>query len=193
MKQQRGFTILEVAITITIAAFVLAMAAPSATAWIRSTRIRTVAESMSIGLQQARAEAVRRNQTVGFYLISDTGAGCTLSATGSGWVASPTSPAGKCVSARDSFVALRAPSPTLGGLTVAAVDSTAGGATTVTFNGYGQVIDLLPISCIRVRNSQDASARGLNIAVKSGGQVRMCDPAVTAAGDPRKCEDVCND
>jgi type IV fimbrial biogenesis protein FimT len=195
--KQRGFTILEVAIAITIAAMIMAAAMPSATAWIRSTRIRTVAESMSVGLQQARAEAVRRNQTIGFYLVGDVNApqltdSCALSANSSGWVAGPVSPAAGCVKGRDAFVALRAPSIAGGGLAVAAVNAAAAAATTVTFNGYGQVVDPLPITCIRISNSQDATARALNIAVNSGGQVRMCDPAVTSSSDPRKCEATCS-
>ena len=39
---------------------------PSTGAWIRNSRLRTAAESISDGMQQARNEAVRRNQPVEF-------------------------------------------------------------------------------------------------------------------------------
>src|SRR5262245_58381829 len=99
--KQRGFTVIEVVIVITIAGLLLAAALPSAGTWIRNSRIRTAAESISTGLQKARNEAVRRNQNVGFYLVSDVDAisltnACALSATSSGWVVDVASPAGRC-------------------------------------------------------------------------------------------------
>jgi type IV fimbrial biogenesis protein FimT len=192
VKSQRGFTLIEVIIAVTIAAFILAAALPSAGAWIRNSRIRTAAESMSVGLQQARAEAVRLNQPVSFYLVSDSSPvtmsdACALSSASSSWVVSTMSPAGKCQSDRDKFVALRPAGDTAVGLSVAATDASAGAATTVSFNGYGQISNASPISCIRVSNPGDTSTRALNIAVNAGGQVRMCDPAVTDNNDPRKC------
>lgn len=189
--KQRGFTIIEVVIVITIAAFLLAAVMPSVGAWMRNSRLRTAAESISVGIQQARAEAVRRNQPVSFYLVSDSDAismsdSCALSSTSSGWVVSLASPAGKCATDRDAFIALRAPGSTANGLGVTS------NATTVTFNGFGQVTNVLPINCIQLRNTSDSSARKLNIAVNAGGQVRMCDPAVSDTNDPRVCQGACN-
>ena len=194
--RQRGFTLIEIVIVVALAAFLLAAAMPSAMTWIRNSRIRTAAESISGGLQQARNEAVRRNQQVSFYLVSDAATSmsdnCILSATSSGWVIAQTSPEGKCATERDSFVALRPPGDTALSLSVAAQDSATVAATTVTFNGYGQVVNAAAISCVRVGSAADASARALNIAVNSGGQVRMCDPAVSDANDPRRCVGTCS-
>lgn len=194
--KQRGFTLIEVVIVVALVIFLLAASLPSASAWIRNARIRTAAESISVGLQQARNEAVRRNQQISFFLVSDAATSmsddCVLSAASSGWVVAQTSPAGKCASERDSFIALRPPGDTAQSLTVSAQDSAAAAATTVTFNGYGQVSNVLPVACIRVSSSADASARALNIAISGGGQVRMCDPAVTDANDPRKCAAACS-
>jgi type IV fimbrial biogenesis protein FimT len=189
--KQRGFTIIEVVIVITIAAFLLAAVMPSVGTWLRNSRLRTAAESITVGLQQARAEAVRRNQPVSFYLVSDTDAlsmsdSCALSSTSSGWVVALASPAGRCATDRDAFVALRTPGSTANALSVAS------NATTVTFNGYGQITNATPINCIKLSNSGDTSARKLNIAVNAGGQVRMCDPAVSDTNDPRVCQGTCN-
>ena len=194
--RQSGFTILEVMIVITIAAFILASAMPSVGNWMRSARIRTTAESISMGLQQARNEAVRRNRPVGFYLVSDSDPtamtdGCALSDSSGGWVVSLASPAGRCATDREAFIAARPPGSDSGGLSVASVDSAAGAANAVSFNGYGQVTGANAIACVRVRNASDATARALNISVNAGGQVRMCDPAV-GANDPRACPAECS-
>jgi type IV fimbrial biogenesis protein FimT len=195
--RQRGFTIIEAVITITVAGLLVAAALPSAGAWIRNSRIRTAAESISNGLQQARNEAVRRNQSVSFHLVSDVDPvsmtdACTLSATSSGWVISINSPAGRCATDRDAFVAVRPAGDGASGLSVAALDNTATAATTVTFNGFGQISNPSAISCVKVRNTLATDSRPLLIAVNPGGQVRMCDPAVTDANDPRKCVAGCD-
>ena len=106
--KQRGFTVIELVIAVTIAGFLLAAMMPIVGVWMRNTRIRTAAESMSNGLMQARNEAVRRNQPVSFYLVSDTDAvamsdACALSDSSAGWVVALASPAGKCTTDRDSF------------------------------------------------------------------------------------------
>jgi type IV fimbrial biogenesis protein FimT len=184
--RQRGFTILEVAIAITLAVFILMSAMPSISSWMRSTRMRTTAESITNGLMQARNEAVRRNQPVSFFLVSDSDPvsmsdSCALSSTGTGWVVAFASPAGKCATDRDAFVALRPPGDSAAGLSVTA------DATTVTFNGYGQVSNAGAITCIKFSNASDTSVRTLAIGVQSGGQVRMCDAKVSDSNDPRYC------
>src|SRR5215471_13638035 len=187
--RQRGFTILEVAIAITLAVFILMSAMPSISSWMRSTRMRTTAESISNGLMQARNEAVRRNQPVSFYLVSSASgdvvsmADCALSASGSGWVIGQTAPAANCSSAPGSFIALRPPGDSGAGLSVSA------NGTTVTFNGYGQVSNAGAINCIKFSNAADSTVRTLAIGVQSGGQVRMCDAKVQDADDPRYCLD----
>jgi len=194
--KQRGFTIIEVVIVVALAAFLLAAVAPSVSTWMRNTRIRTAAEAISNGLQQARNEAVRRNQSVGFYLVSDTSAvsmsdSCALSASSSGWVVALASPVSKCASDRDTFIAVRPPGDTANGLSVASKDAGGNDATSVSFNGYGQISSASPISCIKLSNSSDSGARALNIAINAGGQIRMCDPAVSSS-DPRACLAGCN-
>src|SRR5688572_710699 len=132
--KQRGFTIIEVVIVVALAAFLLAAVAPSVSTWMRNTRIRTAAEAISNGLQQARNEAVRRNQSVGFYLVSDTSAismsdSCALSASSSGWVVALASPVNKCATDRDTFIAVRPPGDTANGLSVSSKDTSGNDAT----------------------------------------------------------------
>ena len=107
--------------------------------------------------------------------------GCALSATSSGWVVAATSPAGKCATDRDTFVALRPPGDTVGGLSVLAKDTTA-----EFDHRHVQRLrpDLEPAADQLHQAEQlrvDSTTRTLNIAVNAGGQIRMCDPAVDDA------------
>jgi type IV fimbrial biogenesis protein FimT len=65
-------------------------------------------------------------------------------------------------------------------------------ATSVAFNGYGRVATTPtwatgPLQCVQVQNPTATGTRRLQIVIGAGGTVRMCDPAVTDANDPRRC------
>ena len=68
--RQRGMTIVELMVTISILALLLFLAAPDFRTWILNTRVRSVAEALQNGVRQAQAEAVRRNRTVVFFLTN---------------------------------------------------------------------------------------------------------------------------
>jgi len=64
MKIQRGFSMIEVVITVAIMGILMAAAMPSIGDWISNTKVRSTAESIQNGLQRARMEAVRLNKPV---------------------------------------------------------------------------------------------------------------------------------
>src|SRR5580700_9727263 len=68
---QRGVTLIELAVVLAVVAILFATAAPSFAAWIHNVQIRTATESVQNGLQLARAEAIRRNRSVMFWLTSN--------------------------------------------------------------------------------------------------------------------------
>lgn len=206
--RQRGFTLIEIVVTIAVMALIMMISIPNITSWLGNTHIRNVSDSLQNGLQIARAEAVRRNRPVSFWLVALNdpavmGNECTLSAGSGSWVVSVNTPVGHCADA---------PSPTLAPMLVAAgaaggngvmvsaarpVDPTASlspldpntalvPSTTVTFDGFGRVSNTDDaIRLIDVTGA--ANTRRLRIAVSGAGQVRVCDPLVTDATDPRKC------
>lgn len=58
--QNKGFTLVELLITLTIAALLLAIAAPAFSGWTNKQRLRTAGYDLLNDLQMARNEAVKR-------------------------------------------------------------------------------------------------------------------------------------
>src|SRR5260221_13335306 len=105
---QRGFTIIEVMITLAVIGVLLGLGAPGFIEWLQNQQIRAAAEATLNGLQVARGEAVRRNTPVRFQLVSDLTSTCVLSAdsltapVSVSWVVSLGDPTGACDAATDS-------------------------------------------------------------------------------------------
>jgi type IV fimbrial biogenesis protein FimT len=206
VRPQRGFSMVEVAITMTVLALLLAAAAPSVAGWMRNTRVRNTAEALQMGLQRARAEALRRNVNVTFWLVAGSDErtvdnSCALSSASGSWVISVSDPTGHCATAPDPttspmIVETHAVGDGGGGVTVAALSAASAAARCVRFNGFGQVVDAAvpPADNCRLPNRiatvdvthASGGARRLRIMVSAGGGVRMCDRDVSST-DPRAC------
>jgi type IV fimbrial biogenesis protein FimT len=195
--RQRGFSLVELMVTIAILMLLILAAMPGIGTWLENTRIRNQADSIMAGLQTARAEAVRTNQNVSFWLVSSTAAGalddgCALSDTSASWVVSVTAPAGHCAGWLTTTPAKIVVSRAMGGdmahVSVSALqsDATTPG-TTVTFNGFGRIANADPIAEVDLDGTGGGTYRQLSVRVSPSGSVRMCDPLVTSSTDPRKC------
>ena len=68
LKRRHGFTLVELMVTISLLAILLALAAPSFSTWIRNAQVRTVSDSLQNGIRLAQAEAIRRHRQVVFFL-----------------------------------------------------------------------------------------------------------------------------
>lgn len=197
----RGFTLVEMAITLTVLAMMLMLAMPTIGVWLSNARIRNAAETIQTGLQTARLEAVRRNENVSFYLVSLTDSNvmdnsCALSSSSGSWVVSTSSPAGQC--GGTAALAARPIGDAGGRVRISAGHSTdtsdktmlGSAATTVTFNGFGRIVNTdTMVNRIKVTGPDDnVNYVNLMLIVDSGGGVRMCDPRSSIADtDPRKC------
>jgi type IV fimbrial biogenesis protein FimT len=187
---QRGFTLIEVMITLAVLGFLVMLGLPSFAIWINNSKIRTAAEGMTNGLQLARAEAVRQNVQVQYDQgVQSSWIVCTVASTAG------SNPANRCPS----------PTPYVGFVQQGTSSEGSSNAVvvvngvwprpsppgeTVTFNSIGRVIvngsGAPAITQLDVCNALDASVRKMRIVVGMGGNVRMCDPQV-ASGDPRAC------
>ncbi|MEJ5211075.1 MAG: GspH/FimT family pseudopilin [Burkholderiales bacterium] len=176
MLSTRGFTLIELMITIVLMALLLALGVPAFTEWIQNSQIRTYAESTLAGLQQARMEAVRRNAPVEFLLTSSVPEAANINslaanAAGPNWVVRVFQ-AGGTYNA-DDFIAGRARAEGTANVTINASQSS------LVFNGQGRLASGGGVT-IDLGSSSAAATRPLRITVSPAGQVRLCDPALPA-------------
>jgi type IV fimbrial biogenesis protein FimT len=187
----RGFSLVELLVVVAVLALVVMLGLPNISAWLQNTQIRNAAEGAISGLQLARAEALRRNRPVRFNLVDTLDAGCNLAAAGPNWVVSQADPTANCAvdpsDTVDPFIVQKR-SGQEGSPNVVLAAS----ASSVVFNGLGSVAGgALQIDFSNPGGGACQTAAGpmrcLRVVVSSSGSVRMCDPAVADATDPRAC------
>ena len=189
----RGFTLVELMVTISVLAILLAVGAPSFNEFVANTKVRNVAENFYSGIQTARAEAIRSNEPVNFFLTDDVPDGTnsgslTLTNEGKNWaVHVPGRPVTSQLIA--SKIAAE------GGATainVKAVDAGDAAVTTLTFNGLGSLS--APSTAVKVEFAHPmnltcdttSAKRCVYVLVSLGGQSRFCESG-RPAGDRRGC------
>jgi len=110
-RRARGFTTVELMVTVAILAVLTAIAVPSLRGLVQQQRVKTASFDIYAGLILARSEAIKRNASV------------TVTPTGADWAAGwTTADANGAIAKQDPF----------SGVTIA-------GPGTVTFNGMGRL------------------------------------------------------
>lgn len=185
-RQQRGFTLVEVAVVLTIAAVLYTQAAPMFTAWLGNAHTRTAAESILNGLQLARAEAIRRNRMVQFVVTDGASSSWQVGCSNPIDVGTPdVDDPGDCL----GVIQARAAAESSGQPQLVLVPAV---ATTITFDSLGRVtanVDGSPTPTVIDIDNPVVSLdhrRPLRLALGAAGGARMCDPALSHA-DPRGC------
>ncbi|WP_213957179.1 MULTISPECIES: GspH/FimT family pseudopilin [unclassified Variovorax] len=202
----RGMTLIELMVSITIFAIALTLSIPSFGEWLQNSQLRSTAESMQNGIQFARAEAVRRNNPTQFQFVSTTDNTCALATAGPYWVVNmPTTaaatPVGACGAtpsdATSPYILQFSPVVSTRALTSMTV---AASQKVISFDGLGRQtasvnpatpaaqfsVDITPVntsSCV----ANGGTLRCLRVTVSTMGQVRMCDPSLTAGSTPTAC------
>lgn len=189
---QRGFTLIELMVTITLLGLLLGLAGPSFTLWTRNAQVRAVSDTLQNGARLAQTEAVRRNRQVVFFLSNDSG--CTAStapaANGAFWAVRsvPLTAGDAAETVQCGNLSDRAEGVAITGPTAICFNS-AGRQTANASPGAGSAACTLDASG---RSTYDIAVPGgdrpLRVLVTLGGQVRQCDPARTlSASAPDGC------
>ncbi len=174
----RGFTLVELMITLLIVSILATMALPSFTDFIRRGQIRAASESVLNAMQLARSEAVKRNEPVVFIL--ETREGSLAPLVLASWAV------------RDGAGnAIQTSLESRQGEAEVAITLPPGAGSRLTFNGLGRVSDNVAgggatLTGITFSIPGIVLTRRIDV-VAPGGQVRICDPAVNADTDPRRC------
>lgn len=200
LTRARGFSLIELIIGMVILGVLMAIAIPGFSEWLRNARVRGAADAVQNGLQLARAEAVRRNTQVGFYLVSTIDNNCARSTAGPHWIVGLDTPDGRCASAPSETVAPRIiQMRTMGD--GSSTTTLAAGQHSFVFNGFGRLtavpaadadgvvggIKLSSADGLTCRTDSPAGpVRCLRVIVSVGGQIRMCDPSLPS-GDTQAC------
>jgi type IV fimbrial biogenesis protein FimT len=189
-----GFSLIELMIGIALLALLMSLGLPAFSTYLQNAKLRSAAENFYVGVQKARSEAVRLNAQVEIVLTNDAASVVNantgnLSATGQNWIVRALDPATGLYSYIDGKSMLEGSGQT----SAPSVQIDGGGISLVAFKGLGATTLASAATFAFTNPAGGACAalggpmRCLNVVVSIGGQARMCDPAVIAAGDTRKC------
>lgn len=191
----RGFTLIELMVTVVLLGIMMALAFPAMNEWMRNSRIRTVADTLQNGLRLAQTEAVRRSRQTVFSLTADTNPadGLTAVNNGANWSVNfvPLLTDEDDDPAFSTFIEG-------GGLTGSMPDVQITGPATLCFNSMGRVVENATpgtgVACNAAAGTYNITIpnvdrpRALRVLVGLGGQVRLCDPAKTLSNtNPDGC------
>lgn len=83
---KRGFTLIELIVTLTIAAILMTVAAPSFSKFLASNRLATQINDLVTDINYARSEAIKRSTTTGL-CVSPSGTACLAGGDwAKGWI-----------------------------------------------------------------------------------------------------------
>jgi type IV fimbrial biogenesis protein FimT len=206
-RRTSGFTMIEMAVTMTVFAILVALGVPAMNTWIKNNKVRTVTDSLQTGLRLAQAESLRRSRQVVFALTNSTTP--TLIplpavAGGTSWaiwtLPSMTNAADETPTFIQSGVLTSAASSQV---TIA----TTGTVSTVCFNSMGRLVNNASANVIAITGGDACvqptagappvltfnialagADRPLQVNLGLGGQVHMCDPNVAISdAHPEGC------
>jgi type IV fimbrial biogenesis protein FimT len=195
----RGFTIIELVVTLAIGAILTGLAMPALGSWLRNARIRAAAEMIQGGLRTAQSEAVSRSRQTAFLLTPTQVTPGLLTAT---TIPAPAANGGYWYVVLLTLLADDVPTYVTAG---AAGDATQGvsviGPATACFSSYGRMLTVSSSTLVTcptaftaifggtglIYTIGAAADRQLSVTVATGGQVRMCDPKRTPPADADGC------
>lgn len=206
----KGMSLVEILVAVAILAILLAAAAPDFSSWIQNTKIRNAAEAMQNGLNLAKSEAVHRNTVAQFVscgssswdvIAASSTASTNVCASGTataGWarVQNRSSQEGSnnaLVDTTQATIGFSGMGRQTSTTDIASAAATPSPPVAVDFNISASLAGAACFcpagTCgypVAITYSSTGTLRCLRVSVSSGGQIRMCDPALPA-GTPQGC------
>jgi type IV fimbrial biogenesis protein FimT len=206
-RRASGFTMIEMAVTMTIFAILVTLGVPSMTTWIRNNKVRAVTDSLQTGLRLAQAESLRRSRQVVFALTNSTTPDTILPlpavAGGISWAIYTIPSMTNAVDEQPTFIQSGVLSNASANVQVVSTNN----VSTVCFNSMGRLVNNASANvtaitggatCIQPSVSTPpvlkfnitltGADRPLQVNLGLGGQVHMCDPAVAISdAHPEGC------
>lgn len=192
-----GLTLIEIMVTLALVASLGFAAMYPMQEWVNNNRIRSTADILHTGLQQAKVEAIRRSQTVVLALTDDSSFAAAGAAISTLKTANQ-SAGDQRVHARHwgLFTTQRVGSPADyidAGIAIdsSAMQVTITGPKAICFNSTGRLVartnaqigvgdaicEATAIPAVYdIKMESFSKARNLRILVSVGGHIRMCDP-----------------
>lgn len=197
-----GVTLIELVVTISIAALLIAAAIPPFGNWISNAKVRSVAESLQNSLRLAQAEALSRGQQTVLVLTSGPPAwNATPVANGRNWAvhAQPLANSEEAAATASSST-----HPYIDGSTYATQQGIAvTGPALLCFNSSGRIVTSTSVAVPNAGSAACTAApatyeikhgtatsvdRVYRVIVSLGGKVRMCDANKTlSSSNPDGC------
>jgi len=188
LRSLRGFSLIELMVTLGVAALLLLAAAPAMQSWVADARVRTAAEAFQNAARLAQAEAMRRSRTAVLMLTDSTPTLAAVpAADGQRWVVR--------VLERNIDDGVEDSMFVRGGSEASAGEVTVQGDALTCFNAFGQLTTLTAqttglAACTAPTDStanefvfSRDGGRSLKVLISRGGQVRMCDAQKTFSDD----------
>ena len=181
MKSSAGFTLIELMVTVAIAAILMMVAVPNLSAYRRNAELTSASNTFMASLNTARGEAMKRGMNA---MVVPTSNGADWNA---GWVVFvDTNRSQTYNESTDTVVSSQVALPA--GINVTGVNSATGAAPYVMFDasGYSRLksggFGALTLTIARTEGSTaDQLEQTRRIIIASTGRVRMCKP--TSATD----------
>ena len=191
-RHSRGFTLIELMVTLVLMSLLLGLAAPNFRVWVRNAQVRTVSDALQNGMRLAQSEALQRSRQVVFFLTNESDCTTAIAAAMNGvnWgirtvpmTAGESSAVVQCGVLSDvaSGVAITGPA--------AVCFNSMGRQTENSSTGVTSGNCTLAVSGVSTYNVAATGAdRPLRVLLTLGGQSRLCDPArMLSDGAPDGC------
>jgi type IV fimbrial biogenesis protein FimT len=187
-RAQHGFSLIEMMISITVLAILIALGIPSYQQWMLNTKIKGASESIQNGLRFARNEAAQRGTNVRFELNSaSNGANWTVCVLPAGATTCSAAVTANPLNSLQSFTGADGSNGVLLGVSTTSTTYTpgiTGGVPAgITFSALGRPSTILRVDAY----SAQAGFRRLVTTISAGGMIRVCDPQFSQAANPQGC------